>query len=144
MMRTLQIALRNLRQRKAVTLSAAKPNYYTVPEAYIATAIAAAGGVWLLSQQNESLLCDGIQSKDKRMLAFVVDGNKGDLCKVPRPIPKDGEVLIKIRRAGVCNTDLEVSLFLVHKANPCVSVGNRKFRSCKVIWDSKACWVTNS
>jgi len=42
------------------------------------------------------------------MLAFCVENGKGILKRVPRPKPKPGEALIKVLRAGICNTDLEI------------------------------------
>lgn len=46
------------------------------------------------------------------MLAFKIDDeNKhGKVQKVPIPQPKLGEALIKVLRAGVCNTDLEIQM----------------------------------
>lgn len=41
------------------------------------------------------------------MLAYVV-GKYTGLKKIPIPIPNDGEALIKVLRAGICNTDLEI------------------------------------
>jgi threonine dehydrogenase-like Zn-dependent dehydrogenase len=43
------------------------------------------------------------------MRAFVVGADgKGKLQRIPTPVPAPGEVLIKVLRAGVCNTDLEI------------------------------------
>jgi len=41
------------------------------------------------------------------MLAYVV-GEETGLKKIPIPVPKVGEALIKVLRAGICNTDLEI------------------------------------
>lgn len=41
------------------------------------------------------------------MLALYVDG-KVELKEVPQPVPGEGEVLIRVRLAGICRTDLEV------------------------------------
>ena len=42
------------------------------------------------------------------MLAFVVEGSAGLVKRVPIPAPKAGEALVRVFRAGVCNTDLEI------------------------------------
>ena len=39
---------------------------------------------------------------------FVGQDGKGSLQKTPLPIRRPGEALIKISRAGICNTDLEI------------------------------------
>ena len=83
-----------------------------------AAALGAAGGLWLLSDQQEKphklrfAQCEAAAAapSGSNMLAFVVEGDSGQLREVPRPVPKDGEVLVKVRRAGVCNTDLEVGV----------------------------------
>jgi len=42
------------------------------------------------------------------MEAFVVSGSEAILKEIPIPVPKKNEVLIKILRAGICNTDIEI------------------------------------
>mmetsp|Transcript_6848 Transcript_6848/g.10068 ORF Transcript_6848/g.10068 Transcript_6848/m.10068 type:complete len:405 (-) Transcript_6848:7-1221(-) len=44
------------------------------------------------------------------MLALKIDSDnpKGKVTEVPIPEPQPGEALIKVLRAGVCNTDLEI------------------------------------
>lgn len=42
------------------------------------------------------------------MRAVVVHAGKVALRDVPQPIPAEGEVLIQIRLAGICSTDLEI------------------------------------
>ncbi|MBE2182679.1 MAG: alcohol dehydrogenase catalytic domain-containing protein [Anaerolineae bacterium] len=42
------------------------------------------------------------------MRAFVVDKGIAGLQERPIPEPADGEALLRIRRAGICNTDLEI------------------------------------
>ncbi len=43
------------------------------------------------------------------MMGFFVSGPNGSLRKdIPIPKPKQGEALIRVLRAGVCNTDLEI------------------------------------
>ena len=44
------------------------------------------------------------------MKAFVLDAGtkQGALADVPVPEPGPGEALVKVLRAGVCNTDLEL------------------------------------
>ncbi len=42
------------------------------------------------------------------MKALHFDGQKLALVEKPTPRPKSGEVLIRVRYAGICNTDLEI------------------------------------
>jgi len=42
------------------------------------------------------------------MLALAFDGGRLNLREQPLPIPAEGEALIKVRLAGICNTDLEI------------------------------------
>lgn len=42
------------------------------------------------------------------MLALAFDGERLNLREQPLPIPAEGEALIKVRLAGICNTDLEI------------------------------------
>ncbi len=42
------------------------------------------------------------------MRALVYDGQLGLNTQVPQPSPQGDETLLKIRRAGICNTDLEL------------------------------------
>ncbi len=42
------------------------------------------------------------------MKAVVSEGGKIDVRDVPIPEPKEGEALIKVTKAGICNTDLEL------------------------------------
>lgn len=42
------------------------------------------------------------------MKALVFDNGKLDLKQVQDPVPAPGEALIKVLKAGVCNTDLEI------------------------------------
>ena len=42
------------------------------------------------------------------MLAYVVEGEAGLLKRVPIPSPGPSECLVKVSRAGICNTDLEI------------------------------------
>jgi threonine dehydrogenase-like Zn-dependent dehydrogenase len=44
----------------------------------------------------------------KSMLAVFFDGNKLALRDLPPPRPAEGEVLIRVLAAGICNTDLEI------------------------------------
>ncbi len=41
------------------------------------------------------------------MLALRFDGDL-ELADLPRPVPAEGEALIRVRLAGICNTDLEI------------------------------------
>ena len=45
---------------------------------------------------------------DKTMLAMCFDGEVKLRPRYPKPRPGHGEVLIEVRKAGVCSTDLEV------------------------------------
>jgi len=42
------------------------------------------------------------------MRALVFDGELR-LADVPRPVPQEGQALLRVRRAGICNTDLELT-----------------------------------
>ena len=39
---------------------------------------------------------------------FVVAGSSASLQAIPVPSPKDGEAVVRVLIAGVCNTDLEI------------------------------------
>ncbi len=43
------------------------------------------------------------------MLALHFDGKKVALAERPEPTPREGEVLVHVQRAGICNTDLEIA-----------------------------------
>jgi threonine dehydrogenase-like Zn-dependent dehydrogenase len=42
------------------------------------------------------------------MKAFVVDGGGAALREVPRPVPGDGEALVRVTTASICATDLKI------------------------------------
>ena len=42
------------------------------------------------------------------MKAFYVKGEDAGLRSIPVPVPGRNEVLIKVLRAGICNTDIEI------------------------------------
>ena len=42
------------------------------------------------------------------MKAFYVKGEDAELRSIPVPVPGRNEVLIKVLRAGICNTDIEI------------------------------------
>lgn len=42
------------------------------------------------------------------MLAVQIDSGKIDVVKVPKPRPKKGHALLRLRLAGICNTDVEL------------------------------------
>eukprot|EP00539_Tryblionella_compressa_P017129 CAMPEP_0178844768 /NCGR_PEP_ID=MMETSP0746-20121128/16999_1 /TAXON_ID=913974 /ORGANISM="Nitzschia punctata, Strain CCMP561" /LENGTH=119 /DNA_ID=CAMNT_0020508757 /DNA_START=44 /DNA_END=400 /DNA_ORIENTATION=+ len=45
------------------------------------------------------------------MLAFSIlkpGDTEGKVTTVPKPVPQDGFALVRVLRAGVCNTDLEI------------------------------------
>jgi alcohol dehydrogenase, propanol-preferring len=44
------------------------------------------------------------------MKAFrlVQRGQPGQCCEVPRPVPKEGEILIQMKGAGLCHSDLDM------------------------------------
>ena len=43
------------------------------------------------------------------MRAFVVDATGAGLRHdVEMPVPEEGEALVRVLRAGICNTDLEI------------------------------------
>ena len=44
------------------------------------------------------------------MLAYVVDSTEGGVLRenYPKPKREPGEALIRVLRAGICNTDLEI------------------------------------
>jgi threonine dehydrogenase-like Zn-dependent dehydrogenase len=44
----------------------------------------------------------------RSMRAIHVQDGKAELREVPQPTPAPGEVLIKVRLAGICSTDLEI------------------------------------
>jgi threonine dehydrogenase-like Zn-dependent dehydrogenase len=43
------------------------------------------------------------------MKALVCDGEVSFCDNYPVPIPRSGEVLVQVRRAGICNTDIEIT-----------------------------------
>lgn len=43
------------------------------------------------------------------MKAVVYDGELRLVGDYPRPVPTDGEALVRVRLAGICNTDLEIT-----------------------------------
>jgi len=43
------------------------------------------------------------------MTAVVFDGKKLFVTKTPLPVPGNNEVLVKVLKAGICNTDLEIT-----------------------------------
>lgn len=43
------------------------------------------------------------------MLALHFDGTNVALAERPEPTPRPGEALVNVRRAGICNTDLEIA-----------------------------------
>lgn len=43
-----------------------------------------------------------------RMLALLFDGEAARVAEVPRPTPGAGYVLVRVRAAGVCSTDLQI------------------------------------
>lgn len=45
---------------------------------------------------------------DFKMKALTFDGKELKLTEIPKPIPKENEVLIKVAKAGICNTDHEI------------------------------------
>lgn len=38
------------------------------------------------------------------MLAFVVADDEAQVAEVPRPTPQEGEALVRVLIAGICNT----------------------------------------
>jgi threonine dehydrogenase-like Zn-dependent dehydrogenase len=46
--------------------------------------------------------------RDTMMKALFVEAGKATLRETPKPAPAAGEVLIKVRLAGICSTDLEI------------------------------------
>jgi threonine dehydrogenase-like Zn-dependent dehydrogenase len=48
------------------------------------------------------------------MKAVVLEGNEIRVKDIPRPKPSTDEVLIKVRKAGICNTDLELAKGYMH------------------------------
>lgn len=43
------------------------------------------------------------------MQALHFDGTRVQLAERPEPVPLPGEVVVSVRRAGICNTDLEIA-----------------------------------
>lgn len=53
--------------------------------------------------------CDKYTCGVETMKAFVVDGAASSLKHdVEIPVPGEGEALVRVLRAGICNTDLEI------------------------------------
>lgn len=52
--------------------------------------------------------CSRDGQRDMAMKAFVFQDGEAGLQTVPIPVPAAKEALIKVNRAGVCNTDLEI------------------------------------
>ncbi|MYJ14664.1 MAG: alcohol dehydrogenase catalytic domain-containing protein, partial [Acidimicrobiia bacterium] len=44
------------------------------------------------------------------------------LCDVPRPVPRDGQVLVRVVSAGICSSDLHMAR--LGQLNPEVTVGH--------------------
>ena len=44
----------------------------------------------------------------KTMQALQWNGTNLAVNEVPAPVPAQGEVLVRLSRAGICNTDLEI------------------------------------
>ena len=44
----------------------------------------------------------------KSMQALQWDGETLQLNEIPVPKPRTGEVLVRVTKAGICNTDLEI------------------------------------
>ena len=42
------------------------------------------------------------------MKALVLEREQFGLKEMPRPVPREDEALIKVLKAGICNTDLEL------------------------------------
>ena len=42
------------------------------------------------------------------MKALVLEKGELDLREIPQPLPSENEALIKVIKAGICNTDLEL------------------------------------
>ena len=64
-------------------------------------------------------LCAGVASSlaraaeqhppmDCTQQGFVVAGSSASLQSIPVPTPKEGEAVVRVLIAGVCNTDLEI------------------------------------
>lgn len=45
----------------------------------------------------------------RSMKALVLEKGKLQLRDIPKPVPSMGEALIKVLKAGICNTDLELA-----------------------------------
>lgn len=50
------------------------------------------------------------------MRAVVIENGEPRLAEVPRPVRKDGEALVRVLSAGVCNTDIEILKGYMHFA----------------------------
>jgi threonine dehydrogenase-like Zn-dependent dehydrogenase len=76
------------------------------------------------------------------MLALCFDGQVVLRSNYPRPVPKRGEVLIRVRKAGICATDLEVAKgymgfrgVMGHEFVGTVVAGSRTWRDRRVVAD---------
>ena len=45
---------------------------------------------------------------DRMRAVTVANGNLTVEREYPRPVPRDGEVLVRVQRAGICDTDLQI------------------------------------
>lgn len=50
--------------------------------------------------------------------AVWIDYNKIEIKEVPTPVPKEGEVLVKVKAAGVCATDVHIIIGAFKHATP--------------------------
>ncbi len=74
------------------------------------------------------------------MRAIVVSAGKATLTEQPQPTPESGEVLIRVHRAGICATDLEIIKgyagyegILGHEFVGTIVAGSKKRIDCRVV-----------
>ena len=46
---------------------------------------------------------------NEQMKCFFVEGENATIKMIDKPVPEMDEVLIKVSRAGICLTDLEIT-----------------------------------
>ena len=96
-------------RKRALELSASAADGISLwPRAAICTHRTGARSSWIVAFSALSSYHAANQGVFSEKRAIVVDAANVLLKDVPQPTPAPGEVLIKVRLAGICSTDLEI------------------------------------